>query len=324
MPAGAGSEIHGLFGAYSQGSSRTRNPGLDDAIPLGLVQEWPVGRMLPRFGALVLLTAVALFLSASAASAQLELLPEPELPCVFGGGARTLRVVLRNPTAQPLEVALSNRVFQTTSATLAPAGELQPWKKLRVLPGQTVIESVVVAFPGVRVLSLFHIVWHDEKGRALRPSEVMVYPTNLLAEIAPLSPGRPLGLLDPQNQLKPLLLAAKLDFVDLERDGLEHFDGALAILGPFATSGQMPRGLAATVRKRAQAGLGIVWIQSSTRVRRPEPTTYAVPVGSGVVVVAAASATRDLADNPIAQLNLLRFARLAVKREPLDLPDPTP
>ena len=87
---------------------------------------------------------------ASVAMAQLELVPEPEIPCVFGGGTRSLRVVLRNPTAQPIEVALSNRLFQATSATLAPAGELQSWKKVRVLPGQTIIESVTVDLPAVR------------------------------------------------------------------------------------------------------------------------------------------------------------------------------
>src|ERR1051325_5250005 len=161
---------------------------------------------------------------------QVQVLTRDALPNVFGGDPRQQSLLVRNATSEPAETDARFQLVQTSSSTATPLSVSMPWKKLRVLAGQTVVESASVTFPEVRAPTRFLVLWTDANGRRLGETAVKVYPADLLSELRPLSGGKPVGVLDPLNQLKPLLRRLGIEIEDLERRDLEFFDGTLAIL----------------------------------------------------------------------------------------------
>ena len=248
--------------------------------------------------------------------AQIELLPPPEPVQLFGGGARSLTVTWHNSGQEAFRQPLSIRLYQASSATAIPLDTI-PWKALEVLPGQTVIESVWLSFPAVRAETQFVIQWIAGSERVLGTSEVRVYPTNLLQELKTLAGDAPLGILDPQNQLKPLLKAAAIEFTDFADANTEEYLGKLVIAGPFRTKSEMREGLASQLRALARKGVCVVWLQPPPARSDPlKPSFYTVIEGKGAMLIVQAYLVARLADSPQSQLNLVHLARLAVDLQP--------
>lgn len=257
------------------------------------------------------------------ARAQLQLLPDREPQQMFAGDARKIAVVWRNTGQQSASAEIHTRLFQTTSATAVRLGDYL-WKNLQVLPGQTVLESAQMDFPDVKVETQFLVQWLADTNRVIGVTRVRVYPTNLLGQLQMLAKDRSLGVLDPQNQLKPLLKNSKVDFVDLGNSELEHFPGKLAIIGPFVSKAQVPEGLAKRIKVLAQSGAGVVWLLPPDAGEKLQPSYYLVPEGLGMVVVAQSALVSDLPANPESQLHLLNFCELALQPQFLTLPDLSP
>lgn len=249
-----------------------------------------------------------------------ELVPATEPPRVFGGGSRTVPVRWRNGGDQPTSVALSMRIYQASSATAAPLTKT-PWKELNLLPGQTVLESVTLDFPAVNAETEFLVQWLQNNSNVLGVTQVLAYPTNLVRELGVLAGAQPLGLYDPQNQLKPLLRMVNVEYIDLEQQGLEDFVGKLLVVGPFASREQVSGWLSERLWSQARRGAAAVWILPPPQSGEPiKPSFYTVLEGKGAIVVVQAAMIGDLEQNPQAQLNLVEFCRLAVKPQPLHLP----
>jgi hypothetical protein len=260
----------------------------------------------------------------SSALAQLQALPDKEPQCVFSGEGRKISVLLHNAGGDPVEAALRTRLFQASSATAAPLGEA-PSKKLTVLSGQTVLESASLTFPPVKAETRFLVQWLEDANKVIGITEVLAYPPDLLKDLKPLVGEEPLGVLDPQNQFKPLLKTAAVECQDLEDAGLDHYDGKLAIIGPFQSRTQIRESLPGRVKSLAEKGIAVVWIQPPPEKRHElEPSFYTVPEGKGAVVVVQADLAANLAQSPQAQLNLIQLARLALHPEPPRLPLQTP
>jgi hypothetical protein len=206
----------------------------------------------------------------------------PEEQAVFAG-RQTIRVTLRNPTDQLVETEVSTRVLQATTATVVPVGDAQPWKTLRVLPGQTVIETATLTFPAVRAPTRFLVQW-GELGR----TTVMVYPQDFLKGLSKLAGDQPLGVFDPGNLLKPVLRRAGVKFADFE---IETEDCRLMLV--WTTRKEVP----------APKGTNLVWI-------RPEEVAY---LHDGTMFVTETSMA-DLATNPVTQRALVRFAELVLTK----------
>jgi hypothetical protein len=256
-----------------------------------------------------------------AALAQLQLLPDRQPQSVFAGTGQTIALVWHNASDKPTETEIHARIIQTSSATAVQIGEVL-WKKLAVLPQQTVFESAQLDFPAVKAETKFLIQWLDNTNRVVGKTAVLVYPTNLLAELKPLAGDRALGVFDPLNQLKPLLKNLKLEFTDLENIDLENFSGRLAIIGPFQSPAQMRDGLAKQIQALAKRGAAIVWLQPSPEKRgRLQPSFYVVPEQPAAVVIVQPEMVADLPDNPWSQLNLIYFCKLALNPQPFTLPD---
>jgi hypothetical protein len=262
-------------------------------------------------------------LGPSVACAQMQALPDSEPQSVFSGTERNITILLHNPVASPVAADLHTRLYQASSATAAPLGEVA-WKTLTVLPGQTVLESAAMTFPPIKAETRFLVQWLNGTNQVIGVTEVLGYPPDLLKELKPLAGDDPLGVLDPQNQLKPLLKAAAVEFQDLEDTGLENYHGKLAIIGPFESRGQMRESLPNSVKALAQKGVAVVWLQPPPEKRQElMPTFYTVLEGKGAVVVVQAKLVCNLAEKPQSQLNLIQFARLALHPEPLQLPQMT-
>lgn len=267
-------------------------------------------------------TVLALWLAAGGlGAAPLQLVPDREAQCVFAGGARVIGVTWKNSGVAAVAAGIRVRVYQTTSATAVLWREAA-WKTLQVLPGQTVVESARLDFPDVQAETKFLVQWLAGTNELLGVTAVRVYPTNLLAELKPLAGPGPIGVLDPQNELKPLLKNLRIGFEDLGDSHLENFSGRLAIVGPFATRAQMRGGLAGEIKQAARRGAGVVWLRPpADPAAGLLPSFYSVPENTNSVVVVQPELVAGLPDNPQAQQNLVDFCRLALNPEPLTLPD---
>jgi hypothetical protein len=254
----------------------------------------------------------------------LQALPDKEPQRVFAGEGRQLAILFHNPGGSPLTANLRTRLYQTTSATAVLLSEA-PWKKLEVLPGQTVCETANLTFPAVKAETRFAVQWVQGTNTLAGKTEVLVYPPDLLKDLKPLVGEEPLGVFDPQNQLKPLLKTAGVECQDLEDTGLEDYQGKLAIIGPFQSKALIPEEAGNKIKKLAAKGVALVWMQPPPEKRQElKPSFYTVPEGKGAVVVVQAALIAKLPENPQAQLNLVHFARLALRPESPRLPALSP
>jgi hypothetical protein len=247
-----------------------------------------------------------------AARAQLQLAPDRELPRVFAGMTSKVNLVWRNPGTATEKVEIRARLLQTAPPVAAPLAE-KPWKTLEILPGQTVLESAPIDLPEVNAETRFLIQWVDPANRVLGRTEILGYPANLLGELKSLMGDAEPGVLDPNNELKPLLKQNHLEFVDLGEAVLDDFEGRLAIVGPFSSRAQMREGLAQAIQTIARKGTAVIWLQPPPGPRDElKPSFYTIPEGKGRVLVAQSELVEHPAENPKSQLNLIYFCKLAL------------
>jgi hypothetical protein len=248
---------------------------------------------------------------------------EPSTPmpqCVFGGQVSDVKVKIRNPGSRFIETECELRLHQASSAITAK-WNVVPWRKIRVLPGQTVLETAPISFPAVKAATLFVIQWVVKTNLVLGHTEIWVYPSNLLKELEAITSRQPIGVFDPQDQIKSLLKRMELDFADLEAVSIEGFSGKLAIFGPFASKQQMREGLPKQIELLATKGTTVVWIQPpQSDTDEVQPSFYAVRAGKGEIVIVQSSLVSDLSKNPQAQLALLQCARQTLRPQPPRLP----
>lgn len=279
------------------------------------------------------LVATSLLLGAicsglNGAGAQLELVAGKQPQPVFGGSTRKIELLWRNSGETMLETDLQMRLTQLTSAMAVTVTEA-PWKKLQVLPGQTITETASLEFPAVRARTRFLVQWFGNTNQVIGSTEILAYPTNLLAELQPLvgHEDGALGVFDPLDGLKPLLKRVKVNFVDLGDVELEKFRGKLAIIGPFASKRSVDPALGTRIKAIAKKGVAIVWIQpphgdSSLRDEQPAPSFYSVTESQTAAVITQAHLVANLAENPRSQLNLIYFCKIALHPQPLTFPVP--
>jgi hypothetical protein len=259
---------------------------------------------------------ILLMLMASFANAAVEFVETPNDSFVFAGKDRQIEVCFRNTENSDLTAQISTRLYQASSSTLAPIGELRVWKSLHVNGSQRIIETASFDFPDVRAVTEFQIRWLDgakELGKTL----VQVSPTNLLQEITALTSNKVVGVFDPENHLGPVLKEANVKFRKVDSD-LEDFRGSLALFGPFTDDENIPQTVSAFAKTKHP--VTIVWMQHFSARLPKVPNFYLVELGRARVAVVDASLVADLAHSALAQINLLRCIRTAQHPEKLKLP----
>lgn len=268
---------------------------------------------------------VGVWASADGTRAQVRFVPEERPPGVFTGVAQTFPVRWRNEGSTMIEMEIRMRTMQLSSATAAPVCDA-PWKHLRVLPGQTVLETVSLAFPAVKAETRFLVQWLENSNRVVGATEIFVYPTNLLSELRPLvGKEGELGVFDPGDELKGALSNAGVEFIDLGNTVLENFRGTLAIIGPFDSKMENRRITSAQIKTLLKNGVGMVWVRPGPDPLAPEdediqPSFYTVPENHRAAVVVQPELLANLERSPRAQLNLVQFCKLALHPRPWTLP----
>src|SRR5580692_3272463 len=102
----------------------------------------------------------------NAEGAQLELVAGAQPESVFSGAHRTVPLVFRNDGSRSFDHEIRARVFQTETSVALLLRQVS-WKKLQVLPGQTVLESAQLDFPVVAAETKFLIQWLDETNHVI-------------------------------------------------------------------------------------------------------------------------------------------------------------
>lgn len=275
----------------------------------------------------IVMLSVVLAGLAGAARAALQLVPGDRPVCVFGGVPGSISVTFSNSSDQDFGAEMRSRIYQTSSATAMPVSDTA-WKTLRVLPQQTVLESARLDFPAVKAETKFVVQWLENTNRVIGTTEVWVYPTKLLAELKTLLGEAALGVLDPNNELRPLLRQNGVAFVDLGEMALEDFTGKLAVIGPFQSKAQMREGLRRAIQTLAKHQVAVVWLQPPqppapfrSESRKLQPSFYSVMEDTNAVVVAQAGLVSGLAKNPQAQVNLIYLCKQALHPQPAALPE---
>jgi hypothetical protein len=258
--------------------------------------------------------------STSIALGQLTIVTNLETQRAFSGHAKDITVMIHNDGGNLFAGEIGGQMFQTSSTTAVPIGEVA-WKKIQVLPRQTVLETAQLDFSAVQAETKFLVQWLENSNRVIGTTEVWVYPTNLLAELKPLLGEAILGVLDPNHELAPVLKLNGVKFVDLGRTTLEDFSGQLAILGPFHSNARMSDELAQQIKVLAKRNAAVIWlVPPPDRQDALLPSFYTVMEGTNAVVVAQADMVSKLSENPQSQLHLIHFCKLALKPEPPGLP----
>jgi len=274
----------------------------------------------PRFFGFIARVALLLLFQVCSAAAQLQILPAPSEQALFGGGTGAVQVVFRNPGQLPIELALKTRLFQLSSSTVMPSGNSEPWKRLAVLGGQTVLESVRLEFPSVRAVTKFDVRWLDEMEKTVGHTYVTVFPTNFLTQLVEVAGEKPPGIFDPHAQLGTVLRALRVEFVELaEGERIETFRERLAILGPFDPKQPAPSNARKHASMLAARGVNVVLVSGPPAeppgsARRTPPLLRPVVMttaGPGRLVLVPHAAVSGLSTNPLAQEALLQAARLA-------------
>lgn len=261
--------------------------------------------------------------NAEVTPADITIRPAEEPVTLFSGGTNTIPLVVESRAQQQTVLDLRLRLLQASSSTAVSLSET-PWRKLTILPGQKLLEDAPVTLPAVKGRTRFIIKWFDHTN-FLGSTEVLAFPTNLVAELKPLSAGEgELGLFDPGNVLKTVFAAQGVQFVDLGQTGVADFKGKLAIIGPFERPEQSPRDMSSRIKKLAGAGAAVLWIQPPNASERASsvlrPSFQRIDVGRGSIVLVQPELLRAFESSPQAQDTLVSLCKTALKQEQSTLP----
>jgi hypothetical protein len=243
----------------------------------------------------------------------IQLVPESETHHLFAGSNRIIEVKWKNDGTESATALIDAQIFAASSATVMPVSTIR-WKRLEILPGQTVIEQVKINLPLVKGTTHFLIQWLENTNRVVGVTSVLVYPQDLLKELGKFAASHPVGVFDPGNELKPHLKENGVDFIDLSERELDTFRGELAIIGPFNATNDAQQVSAKAVIKAARRGAAVVWMQPSDSGEKLTPDFYVAAIGTGTVVVVQRKMLSDMAQSPLAQFRLIRLAETAIRR----------
>jgi hypothetical protein len=302
------------FAGHSAGTSGRVNPcdpGLTctSLLPTALAWKRMVGSLVSLMGTL-------------ATWAQIEFLPATAPQAIFGGQPSTIGVTLCNRGAETAQSEFSTRLLQVSSATVMPVSQPQPWKRIQVLAGQTLVESVPVRLPEVRTKMLFRLAILAG-GKPIAHYPVVACPPDLLKQMASLGGAKRVGIFDPEGKLRPALDHAGAPFVALEiNEDRASEECALAIFGPFASRDKVPAELAARATELAKRNVAVIALLPSGALSGVDQSGISECVtvlrgGSRGSVIVCEGGAKEFDGSAGAQLALFRMAELALGLQPL-------
>jgi len=247
--------------------------------------------------------------------AQLEFPPESAAAIVFGGEPQTVSVRVHSRAAidpvvtnsERKDVAVRFRLFQESSGVAVPLGPAQPWKRLSILPGQTLLETVSVEFPPVKRATDGLVRWETEEGQGLGSTRVRLVPTNLVAELKPLTSGGPMGVVNASTAMTGLFEGAGLAVEDLT-DLPQRQEAHVIVVMPGELVETQPALLARRIRSWVESGRTVLWFKSDPSAWTSTLAERRPGQGSLVTVDAGMVERLDTAEAQWRLVNLVRWA----------------
>ncbi len=261
---------------------------------------------------------IAILLSSSSGLAEIRISPFKAAPLFAFPGGDTIEVVLSTSASNSFEGNVQIRVYQCSSATIMPIGPLKAWKKIELPSGQRTIETVAIDYPSVSSETIFQVHFFDDAKTVVGRITVHVLPRDLLKQLSTLCGKNPVGIYDPENQLKPMLGKLEVEFEDLEDDArFDSFHGNLLLAGPFSSSEKISDNLRGRISTKAKESCSVVWMLPP-QLQVPFDSVFVLKA-NGSEVVLHDTAFKDLAHSASAQFTLLRSAQLALDPDKLSL-----
>jgi hypothetical protein len=268
-------------------------------------------------------SALLILLACTAAntSAQLEVIPTAAPQVVFAGVASTIEVTIRNRGSVALDSEFSTRLFQVSSATRLPVGGSQVWKRLQILPEQTILESVPVHLPDVRAITQFQV----QMLAADKPAgqcTVVGCPRDLIRQLVDITGAKHIAVLDSDRKLRPLLDKAGAASIDLTSPGGDSgAQYALAILGPFARRESVPPDFTTRANDLVKRNIAVVALLPPGTLGGFDSTAplhmiLPPPGGQKPAMVWSETGAEPIENSARAQLALFRLSELALGLRP--------
>ena len=259
-----------------------------------------------KFGLIIHLAIAAVALPA-------DITLQPLGFAVFGGGQRSIPFTVSNVTQQPIDRELTLQLLQATSTTIAPVQTIERWKRLVLLPKQSLNEQAAIEIPNVRASTRFLLRLAADQS-VIGNVDVWAYPSNLLTELTESLAGEPIVLCDTPDEWKTVLNAAGVPFREVAFDRLAFAQSKLAVVGFHQ---RQVRDIKNALRK-PNAAHGVIILRS-----RPMPEAAVLPsyypshIGSTRIVFAMPEIVTNLSSDPWAQLRFVQMAKLATGSEDL-------
>ena len=245
-------------------------------------------------GLLLLAVAPAL------AAAQLKSVGKTE-SFLFTGKPGKVQVALENNTAERVKQPLNYRIFQASSATLAPLGERQSLGEMEFPPGQAAIISIPFAPPDVRAITLFVMkVYLGEE--AVASMNITAFPPKIFSRLTETGIAE-IHLHEPDSLLRPVL----------EASGVKVTDRATASEAKLLLV-RLPNAAAETDwnEQREVTSLPTLFIigRGVTGSEKLLPTKFLQPEQGGRVAIVQDWFIPDIKENALSQVRLLRAIQI--------------
>lgn len=224
----------------------------------------------------------------------------------FAGKPASIEWRMENPAAESASEEFGFRVFQLTSASAAPLGPTQRWKRVVVAAGQRVIESLTVTLPEVRVVTTFRV---EIVAPGVTPARqtIIACPSGLLREVL--------------VQVSEPKLATVLERLGAKIAKGEGSDEAVVVLGPFLDGVPQRDTLAALLRDARSTQRGCVVLLPARELAGLASIAIPDERNGTKLILADMARTWPLENSAAAQLTFFRHLQLASGRETLPILD---
>jgi hypothetical protein len=238
--------------------------------------------------------------------ADITVLRESETPWVYAAPGQSLRVTIQNSDPSEYQGELRYRLLQGSHTVAAPVASGTA-KTLRLLAGQTSIETLAIDIPPVNAPSSFFVQWLKET-KPIGITMLVAFPTNCLERLKALAGESPLGVWDRDGQIQPLLAGHAVPFYELDKEGWEGFAGKMVLINAGKRTPELTEHVVAAQKR----GIAMVLIIKDAGDKPGDltPDFTVQTAGNAKRVTVRASFLTDWS-RPQTQIRLLRLAELA-------------
>jgi hypothetical protein len=267
-------------------------------------------------GGRAILLGVFLFMAEGLSAAELSIWTEPKPAMLFAGENKSVRLYVKNSANAARKINMESRTYQIATAVAAPLGERKKWKEISIEPGQTIVEKFPITLPAIRTTTTFVLKFYEQDNVVEVGSvQLLVYPEDLLSDLAQFSKTNQLAILDEENYLGTAI--SKTDYNVTRAKSLEERvqSDKPVVLIVVAEKGS-DFGRAAEDLSKWTAG--VIWVRRPSALNLDELPIEVSKKGEATLVTIDRVLLEDFQESPPAQMNLLRCLRRVLQGKPTE------